>query len=297
MCCGAALLLVMLAGGPARGQPAEPDKNAIRHAEVALISRELGARPGEPLRLGLLFKMKPGWHIYWNGFTTSGIPPTVDWNLPSGVTADDLEFPAPTRHVEPGEILDHIYEGRVLLPVTVHVPATAKPGENLSIKGRVGYLVCSDVCVGENADVTLSIPIKEARDQAELAPANRSIFQEFEAQLPRPLSPDDSTTAAWNGGAVTIASKGASRLQFFPSHDSVDAVDLIKDGDAHGEQLTIRIAPDAPKNGVFEGVLTVTRGSDKASRSFVIRLTHDQPMNPGPNASKSGQAIVPAPKP
>src|SRR5208337_4677480 len=45
--------------------PAQP------HLKVELISEQSSSPPGQPLWVGLLFRLEPGWHIYWQN---PGIP-------------------------------------------------------------------------------------------------------------------------------------------------------------------------------------------------------------------------------
>jgi len=283
----------MSSGNRAIAQPADMDKNATRHAEVTLISRDTAVRPGQPARLGVLFNVSEGWHIYWNGFTTTGIPPSVKWTLPTGAKAGELEFPVPTRHVDPGGILDHIYEGRVLLPVSVDIPPTAKPGDKLTFRARVDYLVCKDVCVGEKAEVSLTLPVAAPDHTAAPDPKAATLFQSFESRLPRPFPTDGSISASWSNNSVTITAPGATGLRFFPSRESVEFADLIKDGEATGEKLIIGTVPDAPKDGEFSGIVSVTRGANKTSDSFVVKLTRNQPVLPAPSPTPAQPATVP----
>jgi len=49
------------------------------HAKVELMAEESTMRPGQPLWIGILFRLDEGWHIYWQNPGDSGEPPQVQW--------------------------------------------------------------------------------------------------------------------------------------------------------------------------------------------------------------------------
>jgi thiol:disulfide interchange protein len=53
------------------------------------------------------------------------------------------------------------YSGDVVLPMTVIVPTTAKVGEKLRFAAQVSWLVCEEICIPEQADVMLQLPIEK----------------------------------------------------------------------------------------------------------------------------------------
>ena len=88
--------------------PSEP------HVKVELISEQATSPPGQPLWVGLLFRLEPGWHIYWHNPGDSGEPPKVQWELPMGFVAGSIRWPQPIR-LGGGSVVDYGYEGQVLL--------------------------------------------------------------------------------------------------------------------------------------------------------------------------------------
>ena len=51
--------------------------------------RPQGVAPGKPVWLGLAIDHQPHWHTYWKNPGDSGLPTTLQWQLPAGVTAGD----------------------------------------------------------------------------------------------------------------------------------------------------------------------------------------------------------------
>ena len=52
--------------------------------KAALVTDTSSLKHEKKLRLGVLFTMDPGWHIYWKNSGDSGVPTKVEFNLPKG---------------------------------------------------------------------------------------------------------------------------------------------------------------------------------------------------------------------
>src|SRR5690242_17206704 len=107
-----------------------------QHANVTLVSERAAAVPGQAVTVGLRFELDPHWHIYWRNPGDSGGPPTIDWKLPEGFQAGEFQWPAPTRMAVGGTLVNYGYEADVLLPLTLRVPASAKPGTQVDLSGH-----------------------------------------------------------------------------------------------------------------------------------------------------------------
>ncbi|NWG73766.1 MAG: protein-disulfide reductase, partial [Rubrivivax sp.] len=119
-----------------------------------------GVAPGKPVWLGLAIDHAPHWHTYWKNPGDSGLPTTLEWTLPPGVAAGEIEWPTPQR-LPVGPLMNFGHEGRLLLPVRVTVPeGFAAP--TLDVRLRADWLVCKDVCIPEGGDFALSIPARAA---------------------------------------------------------------------------------------------------------------------------------------
>ena len=115
-----------------------------------------GVEAGQPVWLGLQIEHQPGWHTYWKNPGDSGLPTTLTWQLPAGVTAGDIAWPTPTK-LPVGPLMNYGYKGKLLLPVPAAV--TSEFGAKaLEIKLSAQWLVCKDVCIPQQGDFTLSVP-------------------------------------------------------------------------------------------------------------------------------------------
>jgi thiol:disulfide interchange protein len=149
-----ALVIALLLGAPL----AKADPVQTGHIEVELVSQEAGAAPGGVVYVALRQKIQPGWHTYWRNPGDAGDSTKIVWTLPAGWTAGDIVWPTPEKS-RVGPLLDFAYTGEVLLPVPINVPANAQVGSVVTLKAAAAFLVCEQVCVPEDAVVTLSLPV------------------------------------------------------------------------------------------------------------------------------------------
>lgn len=119
-----------------------------------------GVAPGAPLSLGLLIRHQPHWHTYWKNPGDSGLPTTLEWDLPAGVSAGEIRWPTP-RKLPLGPLVNYGFEDTLLLPVAVTVPAGFS-SPSLDVKLYAEWLVCKDVCIPESGEFSLSIPAMAA---------------------------------------------------------------------------------------------------------------------------------------
>src|SRR5882672_7983548 len=91
--------------------------------EAKLLADTATVAPGQPFTAGLLLKMAPGWHTYWQFPGDAGIPTEIKWNLPPGWKAGPIQWPIPLKLSEPGGIQIYGYHDEVLLMVALTPPA------------------------------------------------------------------------------------------------------------------------------------------------------------------------------
>ena len=154
------LLLAAWLGVPALAAAAPGAVVTTPQVRAELVAHApAGVSAGQALRLGLKIEHQPHWHTYWKNPGDSGLPTTLNWTLPTGVVAGDVEWPTP-RKLPLGPLMNYGYEGTLLLPVAVTVPPDFK-ADTLSVKLRAEWLVCKDVCIPEEGEFALDLPAQE----------------------------------------------------------------------------------------------------------------------------------------
>lgn len=187
-----------------------------KHATVELLSREASAVPGSEVLLGLHFVLESGWHIYWINPGDSGQPPAVNWHLPAGFTAGEIQWPRPERMQSSPTLADYGYHGDVLLPVKLKVPSNATAGEVAKLAVEAKWLICREVCLPDRAQLKLVMPITPS---AAVNPSTAQLFARAERLLPRPTPKSWKVTAKARKEDFLLsidAGKPLARAEFFP---------------------------------------------------------------------------------
>lgn len=248
------ILSLLAAAVAARGAvsfdpPAEP-KDAKPHARLSLKSDQASALPGSTIDIAFSLELEPTWHTYWRGPSDTGMAPTFELTLPAGWSAGEPQWPTPERLVGEGDVLDHVYEHSLTVIYPVHVAAGAKPGETLTVQGAAKWLVCNEVCVPERGTASVSVRIGPPT----AGPAtDRAILEQARARHAKPIkSSTRGVTATRGAEGLHIDAPGATMLTFIPDRGCEEAPDLLRQGEAKGPALRIRLAGEGPVKGIIE---------------------------------------------
>ena len=121
-----------------------PDGVDMGIATATGTATATGIATGKTVWVGLQLAHQPEWHTYWKNSGDSGLPTTLQWTLPAGVTAGDIAWPAPHK-IRIGNLANYGYEGTVLLPVPLTITPAFKPsllGNDIEVKLKAAWLVC-----------------------------------------------------------------------------------------------------------------------------------------------------------
>ncbi|MGB0134566.1 MAG: protein-disulfide reductase DsbD domain-containing protein [Dokdonella sp.] len=155
------------------------------HVSVELISESNALVPGKIAWFGLHLRHDPHWHSYWINPGDSGLPTRLKWTLPDGYAADAIVWPAPSRFEISG-LYNFGYADEVLLPVAIHVPDDATPGQSVSLAVEAKWLVCREECITGKAALDLELPVAENGNPGEALGAK--LFQAARSATPDPVS-------------------------------------------------------------------------------------------------------------
>ena len=86
---------------------------------------------------------------------TPGLPTTLNWTLPAGATAGDIDWPTP-RRLPIGPLLNFGYEGTVLLPVPVTITGPVA-GNAMHVRLEADWLVCKIECIPQSGTFELNV--------------------------------------------------------------------------------------------------------------------------------------------
>ncbi len=154
----------------------------LDNTKATLLAARESIAPGQPFTLGVLLEPRAGWHTYWENPGDAGIPTTLQWTLPPGFTAGNIDWPAPSRLNE-GPLTTFGYKGSSLLPVVITPPASLV-STAYTIKVRADWLVCDEICVPESADLSITLPMMMGAPPSETA----GQFTAHAKNRPQPLT-------------------------------------------------------------------------------------------------------------
>ncbi len=169
---GLSVVVLCLAGMPVQAA----------HTQARLVLSAETARPGDAVLAGIVLQMEPRWHTYWRNPGASGIPTTVEWQLPSGVTAGPLQWPAPEK-LPDDDLTTYIYRGEVVLLAPLKLAAGLPPGP-LVLKAKVSWLECETACLPGSAAVQAALSLG-----AQTTPSKEAgLLESWQSKLPKPAA-------------------------------------------------------------------------------------------------------------
>src|ERR1700759_1660518 len=127
------------------------------NVQSRLVSEVAAIAPGQTAWVALELTIKDGWHTYWRNPGDSGEATKLEWHLPPGFKAGDIVWTAPHRF-DVAPLVNYGYAKHAVHLVQITAPKDLKPGSPLNLLAKASYLVCSDVCIPESADLSVQLP-------------------------------------------------------------------------------------------------------------------------------------------
>jgi len=217
---------------------------ALAQVRASLLAEVEWVQPGEPFYAALRLEHEGHWHTYWVNPGT-GLPTSIEWELPEGFTAGEIEWPAPTvlrdRH---GEIIGNGYEGEILLPVKITPPETLEPGTRVTLRATADWLMCDEVCIPGSAELELALRVTAAGEDNARRSGWHSRIRATLAELPTSL-PDKWRLSATRS-ADTITLKVAPTADAQNGNDPLPRpIRFFAEDNLVGYELEQQITPDA----------------------------------------------------
>ena len=192
----------------------------IPHGTLELIAEKQWIAAGHPFNLALRFELEKGWHVYWVNPGDSGEPPRVTWDLPAGIKAGAIEWPAPRRLGTP-TIVDYGYEDAVTLIVPMRADANLSSQNPVQIAANVKVLVCREMCIPGKAQVSLMLPVKLQPPPA--SAQSTQFFTEARKAWPRPAPASWKFSIAQTNDSFVLTANLGHKITgaiFFPLAES-----------------------------------------------------------------------------
>jgi len=205
-CCGLAMaqglgasprsgLLAQVAGGQSQAR--------VDQVQIRLIAEPAGLEAGRRQWFGLVIDHDPGWHTYWKNPGDSGLATSASWQLVNSqgqvlasLPIRSQAWPTPSR-LPVGPLANYGYEKRVVLGFELELPKSL-PAGSVTLQAEAAWLVCKDVCIPGQAQLSLTLPV--AAGGSPSLSADAALFDEMRRRLPK--------TANWGQGFAVDQASG-----------------------------------------------------------------------------------------
>ena len=128
---------------------------------VTLVAEHSSIQPGGATRVGVLFEMDEGWHIYAQDPGDAGLPTKIVWSGLEDAIFGPMQWPAPERFLDPGDIHTFGYHGSVTLARSMQLAPSKIRGASVSIHAKVTWLACKEVCLPGSVNLELHLPVSD----------------------------------------------------------------------------------------------------------------------------------------
>jgi thiol:disulfide interchange protein DsbD len=272
---------------------------ATDNVKARLVSETNAIVPGQSVWVALELDIRDGWHTYWRNPGDSGQATSLAWGLPRGFTAGEIVWTTPHRFELP-PLVNYGYAKHAVHLVEVTAPKDLKLGRTVLLQAKASWLVCSDVCVPEDANLQLNLPVSAT---AAAAPADAALFAAARSDLPTP-EPASSSARLQNGQLVITLGKmwgpalsQIESLAFYPYDEgSIEygAPQALTRSNGTLE-LAVKAGYQPPHGGTVRGVLlaTETSGGNSVAVPMEIAATFNGGAGP-PAGASTPPAAVPA---
>jgi len=263
---------------------ASPDPTGNDYASVRILNERQTLRPDRTNWIALDFEIAEGWHLYWKFAGDTGLPPSWSWTTPQGVTVGEPVWPVPMSYSPSAGSLDYIYENRLtlLFPVVITADAAraaAGSGQPITLQAEVEWLVCKEVCLPGESEVSIELPASTATTSSDDLSSDAPRFA-----LARTLAPlRDQSPEAWGvstewlprgegrGPILKIHADNATAIRWYPDEQSLARLPFNRyretaaktESPGDGVALKITYRPTITDAVTVRGVLEIERGGSK----------------------------------
>ncbi len=204
------------AAAPAAGVGAgAPFSGAPKTVTVELVANRTAGTPRSDYELGIVLHHEPGWHTYWRFAGDTGYPSTVAWTLPRRWEITPLGWPVGEKQ-RTGHLTNFVYSGDVLLPFKLDIPWGTAYGSTGTVRAKVEWLACKDVCIPGEAEVRFTVPVEVASKPSEAAP----LFEAARQRIPEKVATDNITAVIEEDririDLAPLAGRIDKSIEFFP---------------------------------------------------------------------------------
>ena len=209
----------------------------VHHSTATLISPISATGEETTVPVAIRVTIEKGWKTYWRTPGDAGLPPALSWTGSENFKSALIKWPAPHRFTL-FDMDNFGYADDVTFPLDI---ALVAPGKALSLKLKLDLLVCSEICVPETHNLSLSLPEGPASSSGEAG-----LYKAALKKIPGKGSDEISFTSAWleydnenrnylvvEATAYAPPPKGADLIAEHPSNRGFGKPSVTYDAEEH----------------------------------------------------------------
>ena len=243
-----------------------------------LIAERDAVAPGGTVTVAVELDTRKDWHTYWRNAGEAGAATEIHWTLPPGWSAGPIQWPYPQSEAV-GPIMDYGYEGKPWLLVDIHAPKDAAASGTVVLKAAVQLLVCAEVCVPEDKDLSLQLGVGEPSLPPD--PAFAAARAKLPVPSPWPMRYRLKDSLDLFVETPSLAAAHPAKAEFFPFQPGMLNKGVwTQDASYTQNGLILHLQPGQKlkdKGGALEGVLVLTSADGSVQALNVHALPGDVP--------------------
>ncbi|WP_085903964.1 protein-disulfide reductase DsbD family protein [Kiloniella majae] len=226
-------------------------------SRVRLVTGQETLGDAGKVMLGLQFELKEGWKTYWRSPGDAGFPVSLDLAGSENLKSWQFYWPVPHRFTLFG-LQTFGYSKEVVFPFEIQAN---DPQQDVTLRGTASYLLCKEICIPFDAEVTIRLPAGEAFPSLEAG-----IVDAYVRQVPG-LGAEtglDITDSFLDGEGEDLVLKvyGSTKEQGFQKPDvivegppgfSFSGPEVVILDDGSKAEFTIPVSSYKETKGVLEG--------------------------------------------
>ncbi len=256
----------------AQADTAPGPRVVTEHTRATLMLSAERVRPGDKIWAALKLELDPGWHTYWRNPGDSGLPGSITWTMPNGVSAGDIQWPAPQR-IPYGPLVNFGYDDLVILPVQITIADTLSGAQTLTLDATANWLVCAEICVPDEGSFRIALPLDPTtptKPSADVAQINSALAQSpTPAPWPVAITRQGAEVLVNAGPGLRVAP--TAQLTFFPYDSGLIDNAALQTTKISADQFTITMAAtESPLDLPAQtgGLIVVADGQQNTAYSF-----------------------------
>jgi len=148
-------LIFALIIAPLMISKAQASSDLDSYAKAIIIPQKTVISSNSQITIATEITLEPDWHVYWKNPGDSGLPVSINWKAPEGFKFSEIKWATPDK-ISYDILVNYGYYNKVVLLQTLEIPQISV-NEPIILTANISMLVCNEICIPENAEISLEL--------------------------------------------------------------------------------------------------------------------------------------------